>query len=149
MITKNIKAYIDGNSIELSEQINVYSGDGDIDINMTLIGFSYELEQMYSDMKIIKPDGSDSITKRHLVVNDIVNFIITREMIDESIEVGEHKLQIRIWDSLEGGNRIALPPFIFAAKKELEGSVVILYALTDIDGYELLDSQGYNLVVRG
>lgn len=142
MITKNIKAYINSNNIQLSEDINLYSGDGDILINIQLVGLSYNIDNAYSDIKIVKPDTEELILNRKLLNNNLIEMIFTKDMIDELKEIGEYQLQIRLWDSLEGGNRIALPSFYFTVNSELKGDITVLRLATTEDNKGILTEDG-------
>ena len=146
MISKNINAYIYSNTAKLSDTINFFKGDGDVDLNINLIGISFKIEQIYSDVKILVA-GREIITDRVKVVDNIVKLNINKNIISQALETGEFKIQIRLWDELVAGNRIALPVFFVTVREELQGEVTLSFIVTE-DNNKILTEDNKFLILN-
>ena len=109
---------------EIDNPIVLYRGDYNVEIRFTIIECPYkysaknstniieEVDASYGQLVIRVPNGGSPIfsdvveTKRGSIV-----FTLSREMIDESIEVGDYTFQIRLYD--EGKtSRVTMPEVV-------------------------------------
>lgn len=141
MIEKKLILFIDGSSIEMSEDLILYTGDGNLELNFLLKGFSYTLgSNIFCNATIINPLGEEITLEKEKVEANMAKLIITKEMIDKIENIGQYKIQIHLYDSKEyDANRISLPPFCIKIEKELKGASIQLYTLKDIENYGVVD----------
>lgn len=122
LIQKHITVTIEGRMATVSEQIYLYKNDRNIDIVFTITDAKYKFNEYsgnilvestasYATVKVLKPNGKKYTSSKLPIVDNKVVLTITKEFTDEIEEIGEHKVQIQLWDS--NGGRITLPPIAF------------------------------------
>lgn len=114
MIIRDIIISSDGKIASLSEDIYIYVGDGDVSIQFTIKDTEYicidndiETNFEYCSFKIKKPIGNVILIPQAELVDGKAILTISKEMIDEDLEVGEHQFTIHLYDKLL--NRLTLP----------------------------------------
>lgn len=140
---KNDKATLD-------RPIYFYLGDGDITCVFEIVELQNTAkfgqinrvnliteETAYGQFRIYKPDGALVFSGRAEIVDDKLQGIISFEHMNNLAELGQHLLQIHLYDSTQRRNRLTIPPV----------SVNILYLV----GYDsdLVDSGVVDKAVVG
>ena len=155
---REVKAsyYIKENKIELDKPLVIYSGDFNIKIRFNLIQYAYKFDKngislledlsgAYCNITLVNPLGIQIDVEDVEIVDDVVDFIITKEMADEIEEVGTYKMQMHIGN--EKGDTdtssFSLPPFSFKVEERLTG--IVINGMHDSEGYMLTDLDGYSL----
>lgn len=137
LITKDITLTVDGKNASLSEEIYVYVGDRNIDINFTIVDAKYKFGDgggniisqipegtlVYSRVLLKKPGAEDGITDVTTgfsqVKNGVVTFTIDEEVCDAIEEKGTHELQIQLYSIISNSGspaisgRVTIPPVKF------------------------------------
>lgn len=125
MINKNVTLTIsaDNRTATLDNQINVYRGDGNICINVTLQQQVYQFGKRMTkvmlladsdivnvDVDVVKPLNNEFFTldTAELVDNQF-SIALDKSWVDEVDEIGTYQLQINTYDS--EGNKASLPSF--------------------------------------
>ena len=108
-IERDVELLITGRTAKLNDNVYLFKGDRDIQLNITITDTNMKFSRggsnvltplpkdCYARVGIIKPDGTSIVKDRVPIVDNIVRFVIESTMVDELEEVGEHKLQIRIY----------------------------------------------------
>lgn len=122
LITKEVTVTVEGNSASLNEKIYLYQNDKNIDILFTIVDPKFKFNEnngniltessaSYSTIKVLKPNGEKFISDKLPIQNNKIILTITEGFIDQIEEIGQHKLQIQLWDSSNG--RVTIPPIEF------------------------------------
>ena len=155
---REIKAsyYLKENKIELDKPLVIYRGDFNIEIRFKLMQYDYkfakdgvdlleDLSGAYCNITLVNPLGLQLDIEDVAIVDDVVDFIITKEMADEIEEVGTYNMQMHIGNG-EGDtdtSSFSLPPFSFKVEDRLTG--IVINGMHDSEGYMLSDLEGYSL----
>lgn len=108
---------IEDNSAYIEEPVILYKGDGNIEVQFTINNnpFKYKagIDQTYGQL-IIKRPTTDPIFSEVAKLssnkeNSRVHLVITGEMIDELVELGNYDFQIRLLNA-DMSSRATLPP---------------------------------------
>ena len=122
LIKKDITVTIEGRNATLSEPIYLYKNDRNIDIVFTISDAKYKFNEYsgnilvestarYATVKVLKPNGEKFTSNKLPIVDNQVILAITQDFVDQIDEIGEHRVQIQLWDS--DGGRITIPPVSF------------------------------------
>lgn len=124
MITFSRVLTVKRQNASLSEPIYLYKGDGDITLILDLINISKNFtrkniindEIVRGTICIYKPDGILAFASKAEIIEKQIHTVLNKEMMDENVEIGEHTLQIHLYDADD--NRLTLPEVkqIFIAK---------------------------------
>lgn len=125
MITKKVVLTVQGENSILSDKIVMFKEDDGIRLNFNIKQSKYKFDKDPEDLVnlfnaqkasilILRPNKSSFTTNIANIVNNIVTFDISRDMIDENSELGEYKLQIHLYD--KDNNRLTIPPVSFFVK---------------------------------
>ena len=120
MITFHRTLTVSKNTASLDEPIYMFRGDGDILIILDLIKTIRNMKfgkvlstnmitdgLIYSTVCIYKPSGELAFVANGEIVENQMQVTLLKDVMDEVIEIGEHKLQIHLFD--EDENRLTLP----------------------------------------
>ena len=104
----------------IDRPIILYRGDREVEIEFTLVGnefmFSEEgnviksVNASHGQLVLNTPSGEHMFSELAECHEGKVVFIVTKEMIDEFVEVGFYSFQIRLYDSAEMKSRVTIPP---------------------------------------
>lgn len=125
MITKNINLTIQGEEAVLSQKIVLFRNDDGIRLQFKIQQTQYKFDKtpidlvnvfnaQSSNILVVKPNKQYFTTELEDINNNIVTFVINKNMIDELEELGEYNLQIHLYDN--SNNRLTLPPVKFLVK---------------------------------
>ena len=120
MITIHRTLTVSENTASLNEPLYMFRGDGDISIILDLIQTIKNMKPgkvsstnvitdglIYSTVCIYKPSGELAFVAKGEIVENQMQVTQLKDVMDEVIEIGEHKLQIHLFD--EDENRLTLP----------------------------------------
>ena len=104
----------------IDKPIILYRGDREVEIEFTLLGNEFRFSDdgnviksanaSHGQLVLNTPSGENMFSEVSKCHDGNVVFIITKEMIDEFIEVGFYSFQIRLYDSVEMKSRVTIPP---------------------------------------
>ena len=104
----------------IDRPIVLYRGDREVEIEFTLVGneftFSDEgnviksVNASHGQLVLNTPSGEHMFSELAECHEGKVVFVVTKEMIDEFIEMGFYSFQIRLYDSAEMKSRVTIPP---------------------------------------
>ena len=159
-IVRELSIVVTKNKSSLSPPVYLYVGDRGITFLITIIEKENKFASIdtannlveeqctkYASVCIQKPNGELVIDNKCLVINDKIQFVITKDLIDHIDEQGEHKLQVHLFDEDDG--RITIPPVSFTVSLPIcieESNTP--HMLTDSNGDVLVDSNGYILIMK-
>ena len=119
MITTSRTVTVGNKESIIDTPIILYRGDRDVDVEFTINGnkymFShggnviYSTKASYGQLVINTPTGENMFSEITDCEDGKVIFTITKEMIDELVEVGFYSFQIRLFDATQIA-RVTLPP---------------------------------------
>ena len=108
------------NTASLDSPVYLYRGDGDIIIMLNIMEavkttrFGKLANEnvitddiMYGTACIYKPNGEMAFVAKGVIVDHQFHLMLAKEMMDEMVEIGEHKVQIHLFD--EADNRLTIP----------------------------------------
>ena len=120
MITFHRTLTVSKNTASLNEPLYMFRGDGDILIILDLIQTIGNMKfgkvsstnvitdgLIYGTVCIYKPSGELAFVTKGEIVENQMQVTLLKDVMDEVIEIGEHKLQIHLFD--EDENRLTLP----------------------------------------
>lgn len=104
----------------IDRPIVLYRGDREVEIEFTLVGNEFSFSEEGNVIKSVNashgqlvlntPSGEHMFSELAECHEGKVVFIVTKEMIDEFVEVGFYSFQIRLYDSAEMKSRVTIPP---------------------------------------
>lgn len=119
MITTNRTVTVGNQESTIDYPIILYRGDRDVDVEFIINGskfmFShggnviYSTKAAYGQLVINTPTGDNMFSKIEECNDGKVIFTITKEMIDELVEIGFYSFQIRLFDTTQV-SRVTIPP---------------------------------------
>ena len=131
-IVKNLSITVNGKKSSISKPIYLYLGDGAITLLISILEKSFVIGTVdnsnnivtstnaeYARVCILKSNNELVYSNRCPVVEDKIKFTIEKEFIDEIAEVGEHLLQIHLYDAETDGNRYTIPPVSISLLKPI------------------------------
>ena len=106
----------------IDKPIVLYRGDREVEIEFTLLGNEFRFSDdgnvikssnaSHGQLVLNTPSGENMFSEVSKCHDGNVVFIITKEMIDEFIEVGFYNFQIRLYDGVEMKSRMTIPPVL-------------------------------------
>ena len=106
----------------IDKPIVLYRGDREVEIEFTLLGNEFRFSDdgnvikssnaSHGQLVLNTPSGENMFSEVSKCHDGNVVFIITKEMIDEFIEVGFYSFQIRLYDGAEMKSRMTIPPVL-------------------------------------
>ena len=122
MIIFNRQLTVKKDTAKLDQPLYLYRGDGNILILLDIIASMQTMkfgtittenvitEGIKNGMACVYlPNESLAFVAKGVIIDDKIQLLLTKDMMDEMVEVGEHKIQIHLFD--EDDNRLTLPPF--------------------------------------
>lgn len=104
----------------IDRPIILYRGDREVEIEFTLVGNEFMFSEDGNVIKSVNashgqlvlntPSGEHMFSELAECHEGKVVFVVTKEMIDEFVEVGFYSFQIRLYDSAEMKSRVTIPP---------------------------------------
>ena len=104
----------------IDRPIVLYRGDREVEVEFTLVSnefmFSEEgnviksVNASHGQLVLNTPSGEHMFSELAECHEGKVVFVVTKEMIDEFIEMGFYSFQIRLYDSAEMKSRVTIPP---------------------------------------
>ena len=104
----------------IDRPIVLYRGDREVEIEFTLVGNEFTFSEEGNVIKSVNashgqlvlntPSGEHMFSELAECHEGKVIFVVTKEMIDEFIEMGFYSFQIRLYDSAEMKSRVTIPP---------------------------------------
>jgi len=104
----------------IDRPIVLYRGDREVEIEFTLVGNEFMFSEDGNVIKSVNashgqlvlntPSGEHMFSELAECHEGKVVFVVTKEMIDEFIEMGFYSFQIRLYDSAEMKSRVTIPP---------------------------------------
>ena len=104
----------------IDKPIVLYRGDREVEIEFTLVGNEFTFSEEGNVIKSVNashgqlvlntPSGEHMFSELAECHEGKVVFVVTKEMIDEFIEMGFYSFQIRLYDSAEMKSRVTIPP---------------------------------------
>ena len=106
----------------IDRPIVLYRGDREVEIEFTLVGNEFTFSEEGNVIKSVNashgqlvlntPSGEHMFSELAECHEGKVVFVVTKEMIDEFIEMGFYSFQIRLYDSAEMKSRVTIPPVL-------------------------------------
>lgn len=106
----------------IDKPIVLYRGDREVEIEFTLLGNEFRFSDdgnvikssnaSHGQLVLNTPSGENMFSEVSKCHDGNVVFIITKEMIDEFIEIGFYNFQIRLYDGVEMKSRMTIPPVL-------------------------------------
>ena len=106
----------------IDRPIVLYRGDREVEIEFTLVGNEFTFSEEGNVIKSVNashgqlvlntPSGEHMFSELAECHEGKVVFVVTKEMIDELIEVGFYNFQIRLYDGVEMKSRVTIPPVL-------------------------------------
>ena len=120
-ISKDLEIKINNDQASFTEKIYLYQSDRGIELNIKISLSKMQIRSnasLLSDFNgatcgaiILKPNG-DVISRKNLsMIDNVVKFVIDRELTDDLDEIGIYSIQFHLYD--EDDNRITIPPVTF------------------------------------
>ena len=104
----------------IDRPIVLYRGDREVEIEFTLVGNEFTFSEDGNVIKSVNashgqlvlntPSGEHMFSELAECHEGKVVFVVTKEMIDEFVEMGFYSFQIRLYDSAEMKSRVTIPP---------------------------------------
>ena len=117
------------------QKIVLYRGDKNVEIRFVIKSNRFTvLDSTYAQLIITRPSSSSIFSELSAIQNDTVILVVTKEMIDELNEIGEHTFQIRLYDDTMNA-RVTLPP--------CDGGIIINEPIA-IEGESLINAAMIN-----
>lgn len=124
MVSTSVSIKVNGSISTQNKDIFIYRGDKNIKVYFTIDApFKYSDDMdvensnaVYAQLVIKTPNDQPTIfSEIQPTEYGVVVLIITAEMIDELVEIGDYDYQIRLYDSTQT-SRISIPPVIGGLK---------------------------------
>lgn len=123
-IIKDLVITVNGKDAKVSNNVFLYLGDGAVTLLITVLEKSSifgsinnatnvvtENNTQYAKVCVLKSNNELVYSDKCGVIGGKIQFTIDKEFIDEIAEVGQHLLQIHMYDGAdEGANRLTIPP---------------------------------------
>ena len=104
----------------IDRPIVLYRGDREVEIEFTLVGneFMFSTEgnvikstnASHGQLVLNTPSGENMFSELAECHEGKIVFVVTKEMIDELIEIGFYSFQVRLYDGEEMRSRVTIPP---------------------------------------
>lgn len=127
-IIKELAITVKGRTASLSEDVYLYAGDGGITLLISITEDHYkfgsfgdngvdlveESDTKWASVCVLKANDEVVSSERCEIIDNKIKFDITKDFIDEVGEIGEHSLQVHLYDGEdEQSNRLTIPPVSF------------------------------------
>lgn len=114
-VSKPLMIKVVGTKATLNKEVYLYLGDGGTTLQISLMDNSgnnivTEFEAVKASVCVLTANNKVVYDSDCVVNNNIVIFELSTEFINEIAEEGTHMLQIHLYDAMENGNRLTIPP---------------------------------------
>ena len=124
-ITKDLEIKINNDQASFTERFYLYQNDRGIELNIKVslsklqIGnkstsLISELDGATCGAIILKPNGTVIGRNNLTIVDDVIKFVIDKDLTDDLDEIGTYSVQFHLYDGED--NRITIPPVTFEVK---------------------------------
>lgn len=124
-ITKDLEIKINNDQASFTERFYLYQNDRGIELNIKVsmsklqIGSKNtsliaELDGATCGAIILKPNGTVIGRNNLAIVDDVIKFVIDKDLTDDLDEIGTYSVQFHLYDGED--NRITIPPVTFEVK---------------------------------
>lgn len=124
-ITKDLEIKINNDQASFTERFYLYQNDRGIELNIKVslsklqIGSKNtsliaELDGATCGAIILKPNGTVIGRNNLTIVDDVIKFVIDKDLTDDLDEIGTYSVQFHLYDGED--NRITIPPVTFEVK---------------------------------
>ena len=143
MILRNLTIKIQGNRATTDSPLYLHTQDKNIHIAITVVNNKFEIkDNMLLSFTIIKPNG-DAVDKADCYIkNKQCHLLLNGEEFDEISEVGQHLIQLKLYDEFRQA-RLSLPPFAMHVLK----SSGEFYADDEVEGLQA-EQNAYKLMTE-
>ena len=140
-LSRNVTVKIIRNKAQLDSKLYFYERDYGITINFLIQEYQFRYDKnptgvltsmnddvLYAYTTIINPMGMELTRQNGVVVDDVIQFVLTDDLTDELNEIGIYKLQFHIKCE---HSEISIPPIEFEIKERLKGITEIIPAIVE------------------
>lgn len=140
-LSRNVTVKIIRNEAQLDSKLYFYERDYGITINFLIQEYQFRYDKnptgvltsmnddvLYAYTTIINPMGMELTRQNGVVVDDVIQFVLTDDLTDELNEIGIYKLQFHIKCE---HSEISIPPIEFEIKERLKGITEIIPAIVE------------------
>lgn len=124
-ITKDLEIKINNDQASFTEKFYLYQHDRGIELNIKLSLSKMQIGRKNTSLMtesspvtcgatILKPNGVAIVRNNLSMLDNIVKFVIDKELTDDFDEIGIYSVQFHLYD--EEDNRITIPPVTFEVK---------------------------------
>lgn len=142
MIKRNLTIKIQGNRSVCDAPLYLHTLDKNIHVVITVVNNKFEIQDnMLLSYTLIKPNGDEVDRAECYIDKGQCHLLFSGEDFDELTEVGQHLIQLKLYDEYQQA-RLSLPPFAMHVLKNCGcffGDEVIEGLLAEQNAYKLMD----------
>ena len=142
MILRNLTIKIQGNRSVCDAPLYLHTLDKNIHVIITVVNNKFEIQDnMLLSYTLIKPNGDEVDRAECYIDKGQCHLLFSGEDFDELTEVGQHLIQLKLYDEYQQA-RLSLPPFAMHVLKNCGcffGDEVIEGLLAEQNAYKLMD----------
>lgn len=140
-LSRDVTVKIIRNKAQLDSKLYFYERDYGITINFLIQEYQFRYDKnptgvltsmnddvLYAYTTIINPMGMELTRQNGVIVDDVIQFVLTDDLTDELNEIGIYKLQFHIKCE---HSEISIPPIEFEIKERLKGITDIIPAIVE------------------
>lgn len=140
-LSRNVTVKIIKNKAILDSKLYFYERDYGITINFLIQEYQFRYDKnptgvltsmnddvLYAYTTIINPMGMELTRQNGIILDDVIQFVLTDDLTDELDEIGIYKLQFHIKCE---HSEISIPPIEFEIKERLKGITEIIPAIVE------------------
>ena len=152
-LSRNVTVKIIKNKARLDSKLYFYEKDYGVAINFLIQEYQFRYDKnptgilssinddvLYAYTTIVNPMGMELTRQNGVIVDDVIQFMLTDDLTDELNEIGIYKLQFHIKCE---HSEISIPPIEFEIKERLKGITDIIPAIveTAIVGKSIIEEE--------
>lgn len=140
-LSRNVTVKIIKNKARLDSKLYFYEKDYGVTINFLIQEYQFRYDKnptgilssinddvLYAYTTIINPIGMELTRQNGVIMDDIIQFMLTDDLTDELNEIGIYKLQFHIKCE---HSEISIPPIEFEIKERLKGITDMIPAIVE------------------
>ena len=141
-LSRNVTVKIIKNKARLDSKLYFYEKDYGVTINFLIQEYQFRYDKnptgmlssinddvLYAYTTIVNPMGMELTRQNGVIVDNVIQFVLTDDLTDELNEIGIYKLQFHIKCE---HSEISIPPIEFEIKERLKGITDIIPAIVEI-----------------
>lgn len=141
-LSRNVTVKIIKNKARLDSKLYFYEKDYGVTINFLIQEYQFRYDKnptgmlssinddvLYAYTTIVNPMGMELTRQNGVIVDNVIQFVLTDDLTDELNEIGIYKLQFHIKCE---HSEISIPPIEFEIKERLKGIIDIIPAIVEI-----------------